>query len=75
LNNSIQTVIGIISITDPYNSIEINRIITPLHIIPEWYFLWLYLVLKVYPNKVIGVFTMIITLLGIYLIIEYKYIT
>lgn len=54
---------------------EVNGVVTPLHIIPEWYFLWFYAVLKVYPNKVIGLFAMIIALLGIGLVLEYYSIT
>lgn len=75
MGSSIQTWLGIISVTDPCNSMEVNGVITPLHIIPEWYFLWFYAVLKVYPNKVIGLFAMIIALLGIGLVLEYYSIT
>lgn len=38
------------------NYIEANPLITPLHIVPEWYFLPLYAVLRSVPNKLFGVF-------------------
>ena len=36
------------------NSLEVNGLVTPLHIVPEWYFLGSYAVLKAIPNKVEG---------------------
>ncbi|KFG52068.1 putative cytochrome protein B [Toxoplasma gondii TgCatPRC2] len=32
-------------------NIPVNRFVTPLHIVPEWYFLAYYAVLKVIPSK------------------------
>jgi len=48
---------------DPENYIIANRIVTPPHIIPEWYFLFAYAILRVIPNKlggVIGLLTSIV---------------
>ena len=36
------------------NSLEVNGLVTPLHIVPEWYFLGSYAVLKAIPSKVEG---------------------
>jgi len=41
-------------IGDPDNGLLVNGMITPLHIVPEWYFLFLYCILKVIPNKYCG---------------------
>ncbi|KEP62731.1 UNVERIFIED_CONTAM: cytochrome protein B, putative [Hammondia hammondi] len=38
-------------LSHPDNSIPVNRFVTPLHIVPEWYFLAYYAVLKVIPSK------------------------
>lgn len=39
----------------PDNYIEANPISTPAHIVPEWYFLWVYAILRSIPNKLAGV--------------------
>lgn len=41
--------------TDPENFIISNPLVTPTHIKPEWYFLWLYAILRSIPNKLGGV--------------------
>jgi ubiquinol-cytochrome c reductase cytochrome b/c1 subunit len=40
------------------NNIPANPIATPAHIVPEWYLLPYYAILRAVPNKVIGVFLM-----------------
>nr|FAA04173.1 TPA: cytochrome b [Bdellodrilus illuminatus] len=40
---------------DPENFILSNPSITPIHIKPEWYFLWVYAILRAIPNKLGGV--------------------
>ncbi len=40
---------------DPENFIPANPLVTPVHIQPEWYFLWLYAILRSIPNKLGGV--------------------
>lgn len=37
------------------NYIPANPLVTPNHIQPEWYFLWLYAILRAVPNKLGGV--------------------
>ncbi len=39
----------------PDNFIPANPYVTPAHIVPEWYFLWVYAVLRSIPNKTAGV--------------------
>lgn len=40
---------------DPENFIMSNPLVTPIHIKPEWYFLWVYAILRSIPNKLGGV--------------------
>jgi quinol-cytochrome oxidoreductase complex cytochrome b subunit len=56
------------SLGHPDNYIEANPMKTPLHIVPEWYFLPFYAILRSIPNKiggVIGMFGSLIILLTI----------
>ena len=39
----------------PDNYIPANPMSTPAHIVPEWYFLWVYAILRSIPNKLGGV--------------------
>ncbi|HMK88835.1 MAG TPA: cytochrome b N-terminal domain-containing protein [Methylocystis sp.] len=39
----------------PDNYIEANPLSTPAHIVPEWYFLPFYAILRAIPNKLLGV--------------------
>lgn len=43
---------------DPENFIPANPLVTPVHIKPEWYFLWAYAILRSIPNKLGGVVAM-----------------
>jgi quinol-cytochrome oxidoreductase complex cytochrome b subunit len=40
------------------NYIEANPAVTPAHIVPEWYFLPYYAILRAIPNKLLGVIAM-----------------
>ncbi len=42
----------------PDNYIEADPMVTPLHIVPEWYFLPFYAMLRSIPDKLFGVITM-----------------
>jgi ubiquinol-cytochrome c reductase cytochrome b/c1 subunit len=42
----------------PDNYIEANPLKTPAHIVPEWYFLPFYAILRAIPNKLLGVIAM-----------------
>lgn len=39
----------------PDNSIPANPLVTPHSIVPEWYFLPFYAILRAIPNKTLGV--------------------
>ncbi|MEB3701622.1 Cytochrome b [Candidatus Bealeia paramacronuclearis] len=43
---------------EPDNYIVANPLVTPPHIVPEWYFLPFYAILRSIPNKLIGVIAM-----------------
>jgi ubiquinol-cytochrome c reductase cytochrome b subunit len=49
--------------TDPENFLLANPLVTPTHIKPEWYFLWLYAILRSIPNKLGGVLALFIALI------------
>lgn len=54
------------SLRDPDNFIPANPLVTPIHIQPEWYFLFAYAILRSIPNKlggVIALFSSIIILI------------
>merc|ERR1712243_512312 len=40
---------------DAENYIPANPLVTPVHIKPEWYFLFAYAILRCVPNKTLGV--------------------
>lgn len=48
---------------DPENYILANPIITPIHIQPEWYFLFAYTILRAIPNKIGGVIALLISII------------
>lgn len=57
---------------DPINFIPANSIRTPLHIQPEWYFLFAYAVLRSIPSKLGGVIIMFASILILYLFSSFK---
>lgn len=62
----------------PDNYIEANALVTPLHIVPEWYFLPFYAILRSVPNKLGGVVLMglalvALLLLPLYLKVIYRF--
>jgi ubiquinol-cytochrome c reductase cytochrome b subunit len=47
----------------PDNYVEANPLSTPPHIVPEWYFLPYYAILRAIPNKLLGVIAMFSSIL------------
>ncbi len=43
---------------DPVNYVKANPLVTPPHIVPEWYYLPFYAILRAIPNKLLGVVAM-----------------
>nr|YP_009047844.1 cytochrome b [Lista haraldusalis]AHB23437.1 cytochrome b [Lista haraldusalis]UNP24736.1 cytochrome b [Lista haraldusalis] len=48
---------------DPDNFIPANPLVTPVHIQPEWYFLFAYAILRSIPNKLGGVIALVLSIL------------
>lgn len=48
---------------DPENFIPANPLVTPIHIQPEWYFLFAYAILRSIPNKLGGVIALALAVL------------
>lgn len=48
-------------LTDPENFIPANPLVTPVHIQPEWYFLFAYAILRSIPNKLGGVIALVVS--------------
>nr|QHD19776.1 cytochrome b [Rodolia quadrimaculata] len=59
---------------DPDNFTPANPLVTPIHIQPEWYFLFAYAILRAIPNKLGGVIALVasIAILLIMPFIHYK---
>jgi len=50
----------------PDNFIHANSLVTPTHIVPEWYFLPFYAILRAIPNKIGGVIVMGAAIISLY---------
>nr|UXW93488.1 cytochrome b [Runaria sp. 'striata'] len=59
-------------LSDPDNFTPANPMNTPLHIKPEWYFLFAYAILRSIPNKLGGVIALILSIL-ILIIMPFHY--
>nr|VFU96075.1 Cytochrome b oxydase [Proasellus coiffaiti] len=53
---------------DPENFNEANPLSTPLHIQPEWYYLFAYAILRSIPNKLGGVISLLLSVLVLYIV-------
>ena len=53
---------------DPDNFSNANPLVTPLHIQPEWYFLFAYAILRSIPNKLGGVISLAASVLVLYIV-------
>merc|ERR1712217_188966 len=70
-----QVYFGFILLSHSDNVFEVNILVTPLHIVPEWYFLYFYIVLKVIPNKNTGFMVMFLFILALNIYGESFYIS
>nr|ANH54443.1 cytochrome b [Cycloneda sanguinea] len=61
------TTINPYMLSDPDNFITANPLSTPVHIQPEWYFLFAYAILRSIPNKLGGVIALIMSIAILYL--------
>jgi ubiquinol-cytochrome c reductase cytochrome b subunit len=53
---------------DPENFIPANPLVTPVHIQPEWYFLFAYAILRSIPNKLGGVIALALAVIILYIL-------
>nr|AST14999.1 cytochrome b [Lema sp. EMHAU-15083113] len=53
---------------DPDNFILANPMVTPVHIKPEWYFLFAYAILRSIPNKLGGVIALVMSIAILYIL-------
>ena len=53
---------------DPDNYIPANPLSTPEHIVPEWYFLPFYAILRSIPDKLLGVIAMFLSIFVLFLL-------
>nr|AOY40096.1 cytochrome b [Scolytinae sp. BMNH 1043104] len=51
---------------DPDNFVPANPLVTPVHIQPEWYFLFAYAILRSIPNKLGGVMALVMSIAILY---------
>merc|ERR1712100_989249 len=61
---------GISTLSHPDNALEACAFLTPLHIVPEWYFLCQYAILKAVPNKNGGFLMLLTSVLILFLLSE-----
>jgi ubiquinol-cytochrome c reductase cytochrome b subunit len=55
------------SFIDAENFIPANPLVTPVHIQPEWYFLFAYAILRSIPNKLGGVVGLVLSVMFLFL--------
>merc|ERR1711904_285144 len=71
----LQTHFGISSLSHPDNALEACALLTPLHIVPEWYFLCQYAMLKAVPNKNAGFIILLTSILILFFFGESRNLT
>nr|YP_010946984.1 cytochrome b [Symplocodes ridleyi]WGO57741.1 cytochrome b [Symplocodes ridleyi] len=57
---------------DPDNFTPANPLVTPVHIQPEWYFLFAYAILRSIPNKLGGVIALMMSIAILFILPTYK---
>merc|ERR1711933_216498 len=72
---SLQTHFGVSSLPHTDNALEPCALLTPLHIVPEWYFLCQYAMLKAVPNKNAGFIILLTSILILFLLGEVRNLT
>merc|ERR1711879_59586 len=70
-----QTHFGISSLSHPDNALEACALRTPDHIVPEWYFLCQYAMLKAVPNKNAGFIVLLTSIFVLFIFGEIRMLT
>merc|ERR1712113_1110311 len=71
----LQTHFHISSFSHPDNALEACALLTPLHIVPEWYFLCQYAMLKAVPNKNAGFIILLTSIFAFFFFGEIRNLT
>merc|ERR1712070_451139 len=71
----LQIYFGFYTLSHPDNALEVSGLVTPLHIVPEWYFLCQYAMLKAVPNKNAGFIILLTSILIFILFGEIRNLT
>merc|ERR1712232_692453 len=71
----LQTHFQVSSLSHPDNALEASALLTPLHIVPEWYFLCQYAMLKAVPNKNAGFIVLLTSIFALFLFGEIRNLT
>merc|ERR1739840_61589 len=71
----LQVHFGISSMGHPDNALEACALLTPLHIVPEWYFLCQYAMLKAVPNKNAGFIILLTSIFALFFFGEIRNLT
>merc|ERR1712156_1062715 len=71
----LQTSFGVSSLSHPDNALEACALLTPLHIVPEWYFLCQYAMLKAVPNKNAGFIILLTSIFALFYFGEIRNLT
>merc|ERR1712224_571433 len=71
----LQTHFGVSSLSHPDNALEACAFLTPLHIVPERYFLCQYAMLKAVPNKNAGFIILLTSILILFFFGEIRNLT
>merc|ERR1712078_791974 len=71
----LQTHFGISSLSHPDNALEVCELSTPDHIVPEWYFLCQYAMLKAVPNKNAGFIVLLTSIFTFFIFGEIRMLT
>merc|ERR1712228_469749 len=71
----LQVHFGVSSLSHPDNALEACALVTPLHIVPEWYFLCQYAMLKAVPNKNAGFIILLTSIFILFLFGEIRNLT
>ena len=58
---------------DPVNFVPADPLSTPLHIQPEWYFLFYYAILRSFPRKLVGILALLCSLLLLFILPLFYY--
>merc|ERR1711923_275847 len=71
----LQTHLGVSSLSHSDNALEACALLTPLHIVPEWYFLCQYAMLKAVPNKNAGFIVLLTSITFFFIFGEIRNLT